>query len=44
LKLACEKSGDIEVKTVILSEANHLFVKAETGSMSEYATMEYVFV
>ena len=44
LKLACAKSGNFNVTTVVLPEANHLFVAAQTGSMTEYATMDKDFV
>lgn len=44
LKQACAKSGNTDVTTVIQPDANHFFVKAQTGSMNEYATMDKDFV
>jgi pimeloyl-ACP methyl ester carboxylesterase len=44
LKLRCAKSGNTDVTTIILPDANHFFVKTRTGSMTEYATMDKDFV
>jgi hypothetical protein len=39
LKQALARGGNDDVTIVVVPAANHLFVKAETGSMSEYATL-----
>lgn len=36
--------GNDDVTTVILPEANHLFIAAGTGSVAEYATLPKVFI
>lgn len=39
LKQALSRNGNDDVKIVIVPAANHLFLKARTGSMSEYVTL-----
>jgi len=43
LKQALARAGNDDVKIVIVPAANHLFLKARTGSMSEYATLPKSF-
>ena len=39
LKQALSRGGNGDVTVVVIPAANHLFTKARTGSMSEYATL-----
>jgi len=43
LKQALARGGNDDVTIVVVPAANHLFVKADTGSMSEYATLPKEF-
>jgi hypothetical protein len=43
LKQVLARGGNDDVTIVVVPAANHLFVKAETGSMSEYATLPKEF-
>jgi pimeloyl-ACP methyl ester carboxylesterase len=43
LKQALARGGNDDVTIVVVPAANHLFMKAETGSMSEYATLPKEF-
>ena len=43
LKQALARGRNDDVTIVVIPAANHLFVKAETGSMSEYATLPKEF-
>jgi hypothetical protein len=43
IKAAVKKGGNRKVKTVSLPGLNHLFQHAETGAISEYATIEETF-
>ncbi len=43
IKAAVKKGGNRKVKTVALPGLNHLFQQAETGAISEYATIEETF-
>lgn len=44
LEAAFAKGGNIRVTVKVYPDANHLFIKATTGQVSEYATLEKVFV
>lgn len=44
MEKAFRKGGNLDVTFKVFPEANHLFLKAKTGSPSEYASMEKVFV
>ncbi len=43
LKQALARAGNDDMTVVVVPSANHLFLKARTGSMSEYATMPKKF-
>ena len=43
LKQALARGGNDDLTIVVIPAANHLFVKAQTGSMSEYATLPKEF-
>ncbi len=43
IKAAVKKGGNRKVKTVSLPSLNHLFQHAETGAVTEYATIEETF-
>lgn len=43
IKAALRKGGNRKVKTVALEGLNHLFQRAETGSTTEYASIEETF-
>ncbi len=43
IKAAVKKGGNRKVKTVSLPGLNHLFQRAETGAVTEYATIEETF-
>ncbi|MFZ2287531.1 MAG: alpha/beta fold hydrolase [Bacteroidales bacterium] len=43
IKAAAKRGGNRKVKTVALPGLNHLFQQAETGALSEYATIEETF-
>ena len=44
MEQAFKKGGNSDATVKVLPDANHLFQKAKTGSPSEYATLEKVFV
>jgi hypothetical protein len=44
LEAALAKGGNTKVTVKVYPEANHLFIKATSGQVSEYATLEKVFV
>jgi fermentation-respiration switch protein FrsA (DUF1100 family) len=44
LEAAFAKGGNTHVTVKVYPEANHLFIKAVTGLVSEYPTLEKVFV
>lgn len=44
LEAAFAKGGNTHVTVKVYPEANHLFIKAVTGQVSEYPTLEKVFV
>jgi len=44
IKLVCGKYGNPDITTVILPEANHLFIPARTGGMNEYVALPKSFV
>jgi fermentation-respiration switch protein FrsA (DUF1100 family) len=44
MEKAFKKGGNLDVTFKVFPEANHLFLKAKTGSPSEYASQEKVFV
>lgn len=43
IEAALEEAGNEDYTIVTLPDANHLFQKAEIGSLSEYSTLEPVF-
>ena len=43
IKKALEKGGNKNVTTIEIPNLNHLFQECETGSPSEYATIEQTF-
>jgi hypothetical protein len=43
LEATLEQAGNDDVEIVVLPNANHLFQEAETGSLSEYATLPTEF-
>jgi hypothetical protein len=43
LEAAFEEGGNEDFEVVVLSDANHLFQKAETGGLAEYATLPAEF-
>ncbi|MDD8013628.1 MAG: alpha/beta fold hydrolase [Acidobacteriota bacterium] len=44
MEKAFQKGGNKDVTFKVFPQANHLFLKAKTGSPSEYASLEKVFV
>ena len=44
MEKALQEGGNPDVTFKVFPEANHLFLKAKTGSPSEYASQEKVFV
>lgn len=44
LEAALAKGGNTRVTVKVYPDANHLFIKANTGQVSEYATLPKVFV
>ncbi len=44
LEAALERAGNRDVTVMVYAGANHLFLKAATGSPAEYATLEKAFV
>ena len=44
LEAALEQGGNEDYEIVVLEDANHLFQKADTGSLSEYTTLPAEFI
>ncbi len=44
LRTALEAGGNEDVEIITIADANHLFQKADTGSVGEYGKLEPVFV